>query len=185
MRSILMSFAIIVCFIATTVRAEEATAEDKAFFEKQVGKLVKLEAQPLTGESLGKVFTAKFFNLEVRIGADGGGMDLIVARSGDNIVEVTKPGSTSDMPDLKALVKADFKLKTEANAKTFEAALDQLYPIDARFDKEDLKAKAIKQKGTEWTFIRGKFFDDFKGIIVKTDADGNITSIQHSLDIKK
>jgi hypothetical protein len=184
MRYALTTLVLALGLFALVARGEDATAQDKAFFEKQIGKLVKLEPQPLTGAALDKVFSAKFFKVNVSIGASGGGQDLVVARSGDNAVEVTTPGTTEDMPDLKKLVKADFKLKADADGKTFESALDLLYPIDERFDKEDLKVKAVKHKGTEWTFIRGKFFDNFKGIVVTTNADGVITNIKYSLEIK-
>jgi hypothetical protein len=170
--------------VALAARAQEATAQDKAFFDKNIGKLVQLDPQPLTGEALGKVFKASFFKVKVSFGTDGGITTLVVARNGDDLAQVSTPGTNADMPDLKKLVKPDFKLKAEADAKTFEAALDLLYPIDERFDKEDLKVKAIKHSGTEWTFVRGKFFDDFKGLVVKTDASGTVTNIKYSLEIK-
>jgi hypothetical protein len=185
MRNALYAFVICLCLFSLAAQAEEVSAEDKAFIDKQINTLVKIEPTPLTGDSLEKVFSAKFFKLEIRIGASGGGMDLVVARSGDNIVEATQPGTTADMPEFKALVNLNFKLKADADAKTFQFALDQLYPIDERFDKEDLKAKTFKRNGTTWTFIRGKFFDNFKGYIVKTDANGTISSIEYSLEIKK
>ena len=167
------------------VRAEDATAEEKAFFDKNVGKLVKLEPTPMNGEALTKVFTAKFFAVKVSMGDDGGTTTLTVARKGNDLSVVSTPSTTADMPSLKAIVKPDFRLKTDTDGIVFQAALDVLYPIDSRFDKEDLEVKAVKHSGTQWTFIRGKFFDNFKGIIVTTDANGTITKIGYSLEIKK
>ena len=184
MRYALVTLVLAMGLITLAARAQDATPQDQAFFDKQIGKLVKLEPHPLTGDALAKIFTAKFFKVNVSIGADRGGTTLVVARSGDNLIEVSTPGTDADMPDLKALLKPDFKLKADADGKTFQAALDLLYPIDERFDKEDLKAKAVRHADTEWTFIRGKFFDHFKGLVVKTDATGAITNIKYSLDIK-
>lgn len=189
MRYALLFVALILGLFLSPVRAAEqpVSADDKAFFDKQMGKLVKFEPKPLAGDALGKVFAAKFFKLGVSVGADGMSVDLVVAKSGDNLLEVTTPSTTADMPDFKTLFKPDFKLKTDADAKSLQAALDLLYPIDERFSdgKEDIKAKTFKHTGTTWTFIRGKFFDDFKGFIVKIDANGTVTSVEYSLNIKK
>jgi hypothetical protein len=185
MRSTLTIVALCLGMVAQVGRAAEATAEEKAFFEKNMGKLIKLEPTPMTGDALGKVFTAKFYLVKMSIGEEGALTTLVVARSGNNLAQVTTPGTTAEVPALKALVKPGFKLKADADGKTFESALDLLYPIDERFDKEDMKLKAVTHAGTEWTFVRGKFFDDLKGWVVKTDASGTITSIGYSLNIKK
>jgi hypothetical protein len=185
MRHALLLVVLCLGFCTLAARAQEATAEEKSFFDKNVGKLVKLEPTPLTGEALAKVFTAKFYSVKVSMGDDGGMTTLTAARKGNDLAQVSTPGTTADMPALKALVKPDFKLKTDTDGIVFQAALDILYPIDERFDKEDAKAKAVKHSGTQWTFVRGKFFDDLKGIVVTTDANGTITKIAYSLEIKK
>ena len=174
---------VILCLALVTCvgQAQQTTAGDQAFFEKSIGKLLKVEPSPITGEALEKVFSAKFY--QVKVGLKGGGdMLLVAARVGDSLSEVSMPGTTSDMVDLKALVKPDFKLKTDADGKAFEAALDLLYPPDTRYDE---KRKAVQHAGTQWTFIRGEFIDNFKGLVVTTDADGAITSIKYSREIKK
>jgi hypothetical protein len=56
-----------------------------------------------------------------------------------------------------------------------------LYPPDTRYDE---KRKAVQHSGTLWTFIRGVFIGDFKGLVVTTDADGTITNIKYSREIK-
>lgn len=185
MRHALLLAVLCLGFFTLAARAEDATAEEKAFFEKNVTKLIQLDPTPMTGEALAKVFIAKFYSVKVSMGEDGAMTTLTVARKGNDMSQVSTPGSTADMPELKALVKPDFKLKTDTDGIVFQAALDVLYPIDDRFDKEDVKAKAVKHSGNQWTFIRGKFFDNLKGIIVTTDANGTITKISYSLEIKK
>jgi hypothetical protein len=174
---------VILCLALVTLvgRAQETTAPDQAFFEKSIGKLLKVEPSPLTGEALEKVFGAKFYQVKVSL-KDGSSMMLVAARAGESLSEVSLPGTTADLPELKALVKPDFKLKADADGKAFEAALDLLYPPDTRYDE---KRKAIRHAGTQWTFIRGEFIDNFKGLVVATDADGTITSIKYSREIKK
>jgi hypothetical protein len=119
--------------------------------------------------------------VKVNIGNSGGTTMLVVARIDDNLSDVSLPGAMADMPALKALVKPDFKLKADADGKAFEAALDLLYPPDTRYDE---KRKAVRHAGTTWTFIRGMFIGDYKGLVVTTDADGTIMSIRHSREIK-
>jgi hypothetical protein len=185
MRNALLLVVLCLGLFTLAARAQDATAEEKSFFEKNVGKLVKLEPTPMNGEALAKVFAAKFYSVKVSMGDDGGMTTLTVARKGNELSVVSTPGTTADMPGLKTMVKPDFKLKTDTDGIVFQAALDILYPIDDRFDKEDAKVKAVKHSGNQWTFVRGKFFDDLKGIIVTTDANGTITKIGYSLEIKK
>ena len=167
--------------VTLTGRGQEATADDKAFFEKNVGKLVKLDPAPITGQALEKVFGAKFYSVKASMGGEDGVKTLVAARFGDDLKDVSMPETNAEMPALKALVKPDFKLKADADGRTFEQALDLLYPVDVRYDE---KRKAVRHSGTEWTFIRGTFIGDFKGLVVTTDANGTITGIRYSREIK-
>src|ERR1043166_2698573 len=128
-------------------RGEQVTAEEKAFFDKNVGKLVQVEPTPVTGEALEKVFAAgaKFYTVKVAMGGASGAAMLVAARVGETLLDVTMPEAAADMAGLKAAVKPGFKLKTEADGKAFEAALDVLYPPDTRYDE---KRKAVRHAGT-------------------------------------
>jgi len=167
--------------IAMVGRAQVAPPEEKSFVDRNMGKLIKLDPTPVTGEALEKVFSATFYMVKVSVGAGGGTTMLVAARVGDNLADVSLPTAAADLPALKALVKPDFKLKTDADGKVFEAALDLLYLPDTRYDE---KRKAVRHVGAEWTFIRGVFIGDYKGLVVTTDANGTITSIRYSREIK-
>ncbi len=170
-----------ILLLALAARAADVSPQDKAFFEKNYSKLVKIEPHPLASDALGKVFAAAFFSVDITF--SGSNYKLVAARAGDDLKEVTLPSTDADMPDLKAIVKPAFKIAADADAKTFEAALDLLYPINPDFGPDDLKAKTIKHAGDEWTFVRGKFFDHFKGFVIKTNPDGTIAGIRYSLQI--
>ena len=172
-------FAMVV-FLAPTLHADDAT-DDQAFFDKQTSKFVKLQPTRLTGDALGKVFAGIFYSVNV-VGSDGSSSKAVVARTGDDIAIVSIPGSTTDMPDVVKLLKPGFTLKSDADAKVFQDALDLLYPIDTTFNKDDLNAKGIRHTGAQWIFVRGKFFDHFKGLIVTTDPAGKITGVKWTLD---
>jgi len=168
-----------VVLVALVGRAQVAPSEEKAFIDRNVGNLIKLDPTPVSGDALEKVFAAKFYMVKVTAGA--GTTMLVAARIATTLPDATLPAATADFPALKALVRPDFKLKSDADGKMFEAALDLLYPPDTRYDE---KRKAVRHAGTQWTFIRGMFIGDYKGLVVTTDANGTITSIQYSREIK-
>jgi hypothetical protein len=160
---------------------QEATVEERAFFEKNIARLVKVEPKPISGQALERVFGAKFYTVSVSMGGEQGMKSLVAARVQDELKDVSLPEINADLPALKSLVKPDFKLKGDAAGKVFEEALDLLYPVDVRYDE---KRKAVRHVGAEWLFIRGTFIADFKGLVVTTDADGTIRSIKYSREIK-
>jgi len=178
----LLPFSLLAFFVTLPpqLRADQA-ADDQAFFDKQTSKFIKLQPTRLTADVLGKVFTAIMYSVNV-VTSDGGSNSAVVARTGDDITIVTIPGSTTDMPDVLKLLKADFKLKSDADSQVFQDALDVLYPINTTFNKDDLNAKAIRHGGNQWTFVRGKFFDHFRGFIVTTDSSGKVTGVKWTLD---
>jgi len=175
---------VVLCFMpgALVGQAQEATVADMAFFEKNVGKLIKLEPIRVSGEALEKIFAATFYTVRVKIGDRENVATLVAAKASDTVLDLSLPDTTAGMPALEQLVRTDFKLKTDADGKLFEAALDVLYPADTRYDE---KRKAVRHLGTEWMFIRGVFIGDFKGLVVTTDADGTIVGIKYSREIKQ
>jgi hypothetical protein len=181
MRYAALLVLVCVALAAPDARTQDTKIDDRTFFDKNIGKLIKLEPTPIVDVSLEKVFGARFFAVSVSVAGEANIKTLVAAKVGDDLSDVNVPSATSEMPTLKALVKPDFKLKTDADGKTFEAALDVLYPPDTRYDE---KRKAVRHSGTQWTFIRGLFIGDFKGLVVTTDADGTITSIGYSREIK-
>ncbi|MGA7966825.1 MAG: hypothetical protein WCB49_13245 [Gammaproteobacteria bacterium] len=175
-----MSLALII--VTTGAFAQGGNPADQQFFNAHIGDLVKLNPTPLDNSSLSKVFPAKFYNVDVIVA--GGSQKVLVARKGSDLVQVTMPSTTADMPGFQKLLNADFRLKSDEDAHTLQNALDVLYPISSNFGGEDAKAKTIKHTGNEWTFVRGKFFEHFKGFVFTTNADGVITNVKYSLDIK-
>ena len=128
--------------LAPQLRADDA-ADDQAFFDKQVSKFCKLQPKRLTADAISKVFTATFYSVTI-VGSDGGSTNATVARTGDDISIVSIPSSTADLPDFVKSIKPEFTLKSDADAKTFQDALDVAYSIDSTFNKDDLNAKAIR-----------------------------------------
>ena len=109
-----------------------------------------------------------------------GSQDQIVARVGDKIVAVTRPGTDGDAPVVMKLINPEFKLATDADAKTLQTALDAAFPIMMDDDK---KLASFSHAKSDWTFIRGKFFEKKLGFIFTTDDKGKIVSVKFSLGI--
>lgn len=178
----LRTFALIamVVLLARQVGAQDA-ASDQAFFDRQTDKFIKLQPERMTAEALTKVFSAIIYHVKV-VASDGSSANTVVARTGDQITMISIPGTTTDMPDLAKLFKPDFTLKSEADSRLMQDALDVMYPIDTTFNKDDINAKAMRHTGNQWIFIRGKFFDHFRGFIITTDNSGKVTAVKWTLD---
>jgi hypothetical protein len=166
--------------------AENITPAEQAFFDGQVAKLIKVDVRPLHGLALDQCFDVPFYDLKLRIHQAGGleTVEMLVARQGQKMIEVSSPGTDAEMPQLKGMLKPQFKLRNDKDAQVLQEALDTLYPIASGFGDEDLKAKAIKHEGDQWVFVRGKFADNGKGFVFKTAPDGSITSVSYSLGLK-
>src|SRR3954464_5735348 len=108
MRYALQPVVLCVGLMTLVARAQVAPPEEKAFLEKNIDKLVKLDPAPVTGDALEKVFDAKFYMVKVTAGAGGEATTLVAARVGDNLSDVSMPIAAADLPALKALVKPDF-----------------------------------------------------------------------------
>jgi hypothetical protein len=161
-----------------------AVAQDAKAIEEAVLKQIKIEPEKLDAPALKKTFSAAFYKVNIKI-SQGDGYStskMSLAFHEGKFVNVESTTTTRPMPVLQSLVNKGFKLKTEADAKAFEEALDVLFPV--RSFGDDKKVKGVKKAAPGWHFIRGKFFKDLKGFVVETDGAGAITSIKYDLKIK-
>jgi len=162
-----------------------AMADEKEEVRKEVLRRIEIESSRVESLALKKAFSATFYDVTIKIKEGGGSSTskMLLAKKDGKFVNLESTVTTQKMPGLQSLVSKDFKLKTEADAKVFEEALDKLYPVRSFGSKK--KAKAVKKTDNGWAFIRGTFFKDLKGFEVTTDAAGTVTAIGYSLEIKK
>jgi len=162
-----------------------AMADEKEEVRKEVLRRIEIETTELESVALKKVFGATFYNVKVKIKKDGGSStsDMLLVKKDGNFVDIEGTSTTKKMPGLGSLIAKDFKLKSEADAKVFEEALDKLYPI--RSFGGDKETKAVKKTSSGWVFVRGKFFKSLKGFEVTTDAKGAVTAIKYNLELKQ
>ena len=165
------------------IRADGLTPAQRQLFEEHWLSQVKLQVRPINAPALSKVFAGGVYEVTTTKELGGGGTSeerQRVVFDGKQFAPIEQPGTNQDFPFLLNLIKSEFRLATQSQAKQFEAALDALYDGISVGDEP----KQIKQQGNQWIFVRGKFFEDLSGYILTTKADGKITKVAYSLKIK-
>ena len=168
--------------VAMLAHADALPAEEQAFFDKHVSDFVQATPTRFNDPSFLKVFSTPFYSVKLVIKQEDGDElhDLVVARIGDKLVNVSRPGSDTDLPDFPKMLNAAFRLKTDDDAKVLQHAMDMAYPI---LGDDDKKAEGIRHVGAQWMLIRGVFFDSKLGYIFEADADGVIKSVKFELKL--
>lgn len=182
MKRHLVGMAVVVSMLLSGSLAMADEAED---VRQEVLRKIEIESTKVESSALKKVSSATFYKVTIKIKEGGGTSNskMLLAKKDAKFVDLETTFTSQDMPGLHSLVVKDFKLKTEADAKVFEEALDKLYPLPTSGSSKD--AKAIKKTAAGWVFVRGTFFKGLKGFDVATDAKGTIQSIRYNLKIKK
>jgi hypothetical protein len=177
-----LAFALLTLWsaIPAVLSAGELTPAEKAFFDRHVSDLVRFEMETMDDLAIEQVFSTPFYKLEVLILLEGGDQNtkLIVTRVGDKLVSVTRPGTDGDLPEFQKLLNPAFKLRTNADAKMLQQALDVLFPL---FMQSDKKARSFRRAGDTWIFARAEFDESKSGYIFTTDANGTIKSVKYQL----
>jgi hypothetical protein len=98
------------------------------------------------------------------------------------ISELEDISETKPLDFLFSLLRKEFTIKNESEAKIFESALDAIYPVDWSVDAED--KKSLQQDG-KWLFLRGDFFGSKKGFVITLDQNAGIAQISYDLEAVK
>jgi len=180
-----LTFVLVILLAAITQTSAETRAvesERSAHPTPQNSNDPEARAQPLQNKILETLFTAQFYRFAIRKRQTGHNTNtkegITLAKVNQQYIYLEHPTTNQPLPDLQRLLKKSFQIKT-----LDETALNILYPIQNRYAYDNLKGKAIRQKGNQWFFIRNTFFRDLKGFIFNTDDDGNILAISFSVNI--
>jgi hypothetical protein len=181
-RYLAIALSTILSALPVLLSARDLTPDEQSFFDKHTSDMMRLETQRLDAPAMVKVFSSPFYAVKVVLKYPDSeqSSDLVVARVGDSLVSVSRPSSDGDLPDFQKMFNPDFKLRTDADAKTLQQALDTAYPIISDSDK---KSEAFRHAGHTWTFVRGDFFDSKLGYVFETDAGGAIKSVKFLLKL--
>jgi hypothetical protein len=168
--------------LAGQLSAQDLTGSERTFFDSHIAEFVQIIPKRMMDPAVKRVFSAPLYDVQVVL-KEGDGesrSSLILARIGDRLVNVTRPGSDADMPDFMKMLNPEFRLHGVESAALFQQALDVAYPI---IGSGDQKAKTFMQEGNRWIFVRGLFFKDRLGFIVETDGSGRIKSMKFVLKL--
>ena len=183
-RSFPVAIVVACLTVATGLLAQSVTPDDRAFFDKHIGEFVKLECTPTPVDSpaVKQAFAARLYKVQVVLKVTNGTSteNLVMARVGDTLINIERPGEDQDLPEFPKMVNPAFALTTDAAARTFQQALDEIYPIVGNSDK---KVEAFRHAGNQWIFIRGMFIDTKLGFILTTNAAGSVVAAKFSLKI--
>jgi len=171
---------LIAVLLPLSLTAQTVDPRSQKLIDDYIKSHLFIEADTFATKAAGKVFTGNFYKVTAGFQEEDG-----TSSCGNYYFNINEglmkqyEGLHSDMelPGLFSLLRKDFLLKDESGALLFEAALNELYPVD-----EDEKATIRHfKKGEQWIFIRNKFFDDYTAIIVTAAAAGAISKIEVKL----
>ena len=177
MKNLILS--LISLIFAVSLSAQTVDSQSQKLIETFVKSNIDIQSEAVDPAVVSKVFIGKFCKIDVGfietgVGASGCGDKNYININGTTIKMIEPVHMDVECPVLLSLVKKEFLLKDESAAKLFEAALNVIYPVD---EKEVPNIKHLK-KGSQWIFLRGKFFDEYTAFIVTTGATGILTKIE-------
>jgi hypothetical protein len=163
----------ILSFILMGARAQEMTEKENALLDNFLKAKVTGEKEKVVSDTLDRVIPGPVYKLKAGFSDPDGtsycSQYYFVIKDG-NLVDF---GTSNLMP----VLKSGLSIKTEADAKVFETALDKVFPVS--WSDEDVK-KHIK-KGNKWYFVRGDFFDFYSGFIITVDPAGKIIATGYDM----
>ena len=162
--------------------AQTVDPASQKLIESFVKSNIDIQLEEIDQTAVSKVFSGIFFKILVGFiepgsGASSCGSNNYINVNGSLAAMIEPIHMDLDCPVLFSLIKTDFLLKDENTAKLFEAALNVLYPVE----KSEITNVKHLRKGSQWIFLRGKFFDDYTAFIVTTGTNGKVTNIELKL----
>jgi len=163
----------ILSFIFMGAKAQEMTEKENLLLDNFLKSRVVGEKEKIVSDTLDRVIPGPVYSIKAGF-SDPDGINYcsqyyFVIREG-KLVDFTTA-------NLLPVLKSGLSIKTEADAKVFETALDKVFPVS--WSDEDMK-KHFK-KGNKWYFARGDFFEFYSGYIITVDAAGKITATAYDM----
>lgn len=171
--------------VSPLMSGQQVPANDAKLIDDHVFAKVTIKKEKIEAPSLTRVFRGVYYKAVPTYNHKDGTASCesyLVAVVDGSIVEPDEPNGAMTMEVLFTLLRSDFSIKTATDAKTFEEALDALYPLDW---SENTESKKHFIREGKWYFIRGEFFESLKGFMVTTDSQGVIKSIDFDLEAIK
>ena len=180
-----IALLMICSFFLLKANGQTIPEKDAQLMDTFIKTMLTFEKEKIESESLQKVFTGSFYTVIPTYNQSGGVATCIaysVVIKNGKLHELENVDETKPLDLLFSLVNESFTLSSEADAVTFEMAIDNLYPMQWS-DSEEEK-KHYKQEN-KWMFLRGDFFGAKKGFIVTVDQNSKIVQIDYDLEAVK
>ena len=161
---------IVLCFLEGFA---QITEKENAALDKLIESKVEIEADALTSSVLQKMFDAEFFILKRTplYKSNGGFSELVMMKHDGKMSEV------EEAENLVPILKSDYKIADESNARDMKKALTLLLPGMGNNDK-------IIRNENQWILVCNEFFDDKEGFVVTTENDGKVSNIEYSSNLE-
>lgn len=177
--------SVIFLMIFFNLSAQTINPASQKLIESFVKNNIDIQLETFDQAIVSKVFLGTFFKLNVGFIEAGAGVstcgsDNYINVNGSSVNMIEPIHMDLDCPVLMSLIKKDFLLKDENTAKQFEACLNVLYPVD----KNEIQNVRHLHKGSQWIFLRGKFFDDYTAFIVTVGTNGSVNKVELILSYK-
>jgi hypothetical protein len=185
---LILLFITSICVFTTLANAQEGNStiskDDNSLIDKLYLSRFVIDKKQIDSEDLRKVFSGSF--VEAKAGfSDGNGTsycrDKLVNINDGKVVIFDREGE-----NLIPFLNPDFTLASEADAESFNNALDRIVST-----RSGMIESVFLKKANKWHFIRDEYWDSEKGadvkggFIVTVDQKSKITSIDYSNDIEK
>jgi hypothetical protein len=164
------------------IDAQAISEKDNSLLDNFIKSKISIIKEKIVSDTLEKVFAGTFYKVDAGFRFT----DDMTYCSGDifNIKDgalFVLDSRMDSMLTLLSLVRKDFYLKSEADARFFEASLDKIYPISDM----NKKYKEHLKIADKWYFIRDTFFDSKSGYVVTVDQSSKILNISKELEALK
>lgn len=147
----------------------QLTKDDNVKLDEFISKNVKIEADLIRSASLLHLTEVEFFSVIRTADYKGGSSNkYILMKYRGGMQELNSP-----LP-LVSLIRDDYKLKKDVDAKHMQKALSLL------FDNGMIGNQEIIQKENQWIFVQNDWFGDKTGFIVNISQKGKVLEIKQS-----
>ena len=175
-------FTITALMITVSLSSQGVETNIKNLIDTYVKSNTEAEIEAIDQAAVNKVFNGVFYKVVVGYNETGSGLSYCGSSNyfnvnGAKVIMAESIHTDIECPLLMSMIKKEFLLKDENGAKLFETALNSIYPVE----EGEMKDMKHLKKGSQWIFVRKKFFDDYTVFIVTTAASGAITKIEAKL----
>ncbi|WP_146492731.1 hypothetical protein [Vibrio sp. T20] len=170
---------------STSLLANTNKQEMVKQIQAQVNSWIDIQVTPQTSIIQKMVFNCEFYSVTPYIKSPDGsesssGSYRFYSHNGV-LSSMTEPFTTQPLPELTMCLKQDFVVTNQDEAQLLFEAIETVYPNHSMFDENF--PKEIINKPNGWHFIDGEIFDDKKGYVIESNAEGKVTKIIRSLNL--